>query len=66
MFGLLLLSEPDDNNAFATLSLVCNKIATFFHVFDLLLLVLFSYTCLDDDQIQHVKTFISDKKMTFL
>jgi hypothetical protein len=62
IFGALSLHD----NAFSTLSLVCNTITTFFQALDLLLLVLFSYCCLDDDQIHHVKAFISDEKDDFV
>jgi hypothetical protein len=66
IFGALSLCEPDDDNDFATTSLVCNTFTSFCQALDLLLLVLFSYYCLDDDQIHHVKAFISDEKDDFV
>jgi hypothetical protein len=64
--ALSLCEQNDDNSMMDTISLFFNVITTICQALDLLLLVLFSYFCLDDDQIHHVKAFISDAKDDFL
>ncbi|XP_060595299.1 uncharacterized protein LOC132749518 [Ruditapes philippinarum] len=64
--GLSLCEENEDSNGYDTASLVCNIFTTFFQALDLLLLVLFSYHCLSDDEIHHVRAFISDETDDFV
>jgi hypothetical protein len=54
--------EAEKSKRFDTLSLLFNVLTSCFQVADLLLLVLFSYKCLDSEGRHHVLRFLGDDK----
>ena len=64
--ALSLCKQNNNDNIWDTISLVFCMITTIFQTLDLLLLVLYSYRCLDDDRSHQIQAFISYEKDDFV
>jgi hypothetical protein len=61
LFGIISIKKGGEGkNTYDTLSLLFSVITSCFQVADLLLLVLFSYKCLDKEKRHHVLRFLGD------